>query len=229
MIRAIPTRYIALALMVLGNHLAAAQDAPATQPAIPIPSQFSDEHLCVDLVPGASGTKECAGTISVGGWKSDRKFPLRGRIDEAGVITGQFTDDSGSSFSFTARQEDTTLVLQTGRTTYTLERAMGNPGIVRMMLEPASDGFKVNGLIKDGPAERAGIRTGDVITAIDDREIAGRDVTMLGLRGYVGTQVTVKVRHPNGEVESYQLTRAPFDRGLLGFPQGDNSAGRRDR
>jgi len=204
---------------------------PATQPSeIPLPSQFSDEdQLSVELISAAKSANEtnanaaleCVGTISVGGVKSDRKFNLRGRV-EAGVLKGEFTDDLGNTFSFTARQDADTqfLIFQTGRTTYRLPRAQGSPGIFRMSLVPVADGLEIHNLLKDSPADRAGLHAGDVITAVDGRSAAGVDPSALSLRGFAGTEVQLTIRHTDGSVRSYSLKREPIDRrNWGGFPR----------
>jgi hypothetical protein len=204
---------------------------PVPGPEIPLPGQFLlEDQLLLDLARAPAGTEmnvngapECVGTISVGGLGSDRKFPLRGRL-EAGVLKGDFTDEAGNTFSFIARCDADTdfLIFQTGRTTWKLPRAQGSSGIYRMSLVSVSDGFQIQGLRKDGPADRAGIQSGDVITAIDGKNIAGADPMSLPLRGYAGTGLNLTVRRLDGSTKIFQLKLEPFERQNFGggFPQG---------
>ncbi|MCW8925088.1 MAG: S41 family peptidase [Xanthomonadales bacterium] len=64
-------------------------------------------------------------------------------------------------------------------------------------------------VIQDGPADQAGIVTGDVITAIDGADLRGSDqqLAINALRGEVGSEVEVTVQHVNGEVSTYTVTR----------------------
>lgn len=63
--------------------------------------------------------------------------------------------------------------------------------------------------IKDTPAERAGIRAGDVILEVDGESTRGWTVekTVLRIRGPRGTQVTIKVRRTDGTEQVFTLTR----------------------
>lgn len=64
-------------------------------------------------------------------------------------------------------------------------------------------------VIEDGPADQAGIVTGDIITAIDSADLRGRDqrLAINALRGEVGSKVDVTIQHVNGEVSTYAVTR----------------------
>lgn len=59
--------------------------------------------------------------------------------------------------------------------------------------------IKVNYAIEDGPAYKAGIRPGDLITAVDGEDIRGKslDDAVSGMRGLKGEPVTVTVLSPN--------------------------------
>jgi len=63
--------------------------------------------------------------------------------------------------------------------------------------------------IKDGPAERAGARAGDVILLIDDKDTEGMslDEAVSLLRGPKGTQVTLQVLHRDGTGERLIIER----------------------
>ncbi len=66
----------------------------------------------------------------------------------------------------------------------------------------------VRQLVAGGPAARAGVRTGDVITDIDGRPTKGsnfRDVVEKRLRGKEGTKVRLTVRRP-GQPRLLQFT-----------------------
>jgi len=65
-------------------------------------------------------------------------------------------------------------------------------------IEIQSEGglVKVNHAIEDGPAYAAGIRAGDLITAVDGNDIRGKslDDAVSGMRGLKGEPVTVTVK-----------------------------------
>jgi carboxyl-terminal processing protease len=63
--------------------------------------------------------------------------------------------------------------------------------------------------IKDTAAEKAGLKSGDVILAVDGESTKGWTVekTVLRIRGQRGTQVKLTIRHDDGKVEDYTLTR----------------------
>lgn len=75
-----------------------------------------------------------------------------------------------------------------------------------------NDTIQVQGVIKNGPAERAGILAGDKIVAIDGEPFVGNGVTnqeaMHRLKGPENTKVTVGVkRYGSNKVESFTITR----------------------
>ena len=60
-----------------------------------------------------------------------------------------------------------------------------------------------------GAAEKAGIIKGDIITSIDRKDLRGRNLQTAvdSLRGETGTEVSVTVKHENGEVSDFKLIR----------------------
>jgi serine protease Do len=72
---------------------------------------------------------------------------------------------------------------------------------------PVEDGVVVLGTTGDGPAEAAGITEGDVILAIDGREIDS-SITLQEVLADLqpGDVVDVEVVHPDGERETVQVT-----------------------
>ena len=65
-------------------------------------------------------------------------------------------------------------------------------------------------VIEDGPAHTAGLRVGDVITAIDGETVAGADLVEIAQRldGNTGTSVTVDLRGPNDDARTLSLERS---------------------
>ncbi|HEU0073956.1 MAG TPA: S41 family peptidase, partial [Dehalococcoidia bacterium] len=63
--------------------------------------------------------------------------------------------------------------------------------------------------IKDTPAERAGLVSGDVIRAVDGEDTTGWTVekAVLRIRGPRGTDVTLTIEHADGTLEDLTITR----------------------
>ena len=63
--------------------------------------------------------------------------------------------------------------------------------------------------IEDTPAERAGLESGDVILAVDGVSTEGwtQEKAVLTIRGPAGTDVTLLIRHPDGEEEELTIQR----------------------
>ena len=93
-----------------------------------------------------------------------------------------------------------TLVLPAGR-----NAPQSFPG-VGMQIGP---GFSVARVFEGGPADRAGVRRGDAIVAVDGKPVAGRSLTdVVGwIRGEVGTAVALTLGR-SGQVITLTATRA---------------------
>lgn len=63
---------------------------------------------------------------------------------------------------------------------------------------------------RDSPAETTGVRPGDIILAVDGESTDGWTVAQAvqRVRGSEGTQVTLTIEHPDGEIEDVTITRA---------------------
>ena len=79
-------------------------------------------------------------------------------------------------------------------------------------------------IIPDNPAEKAGLKTGDVITALNDQSTTGwpADKTAMQIRGEAGTTVKITVKRAN-DTKDFTVTRASvtnpsvettFDKGI---------------
>lgn len=64
-------------------------------------------------------------------------------------------------------------------------------------------------VMADGAAEKAGVVAGDIITAIDQKDLRGQNLqsAINSLRGETGTGVSITVEHQNGEVSQFDLVR----------------------
>jgi putative serine protease PepD len=67
-------------------------------------------------------------------------------------------------------------------------------------------GAVVNSVTSGGPAAKAGIQKGDVITKVDDQQIGGADSLVAAIRSYQpGSKVTITYQR-NGQMASTQVT-----------------------
>ncbi len=71
---------------------------------------------------------------------------------------------------------------------------------------PTPEGVRIEGLIENAPAERAGLKVGDLIVEVDDRPL----MTAEQIAGPAGTKVRLKVIHADGRTSQVDLTRASF-------------------
>jgi carboxyl-terminal processing protease len=71
------------------------------------------------------------------------------------------------------------------------------------------EGLRVATVYKDTPAREAGIQTGEVITGVGGRSIAGKDADSVTseIRGPAGTKVTLTIQSRNGKSRQVTLTR----------------------
>lgn len=69
--------------------------------------------------------------------------------------------------------------------------------------------IKIEFVIDDGAAEKAGLVSGDIITSIDGKDVRGQNLQLAiaGLRGKAGSEVDIIVKHKNGEVGEVTLVR----------------------
>jgi carboxyl-terminal processing protease len=85
---------------------------------------------------------------------------------------------------------------------------------VGLTVTSAKRGLRVETAIPGAPAERAGIKAGDLITGVDGRSIAGvpEQVAVARIKGPPGTPVTLRVLHgPRGQVRTVHLKRASVE------------------
>ncbi|HBO44358.1 MAG TPA: hypothetical protein DD670_10585 [Planctomycetaceae bacterium] len=79
-------------------------------------------------------------------------------------------------------------------------------------LERVDDGARIGGVLPNSPAERANLKVGSVITAVDGRPTAGLamdDVVKL-IVGPEGSTVALSLRLPDGSSQTFELVRAKF-------------------
>lgn len=83
---------------------------------------------------------------------------------------------------------------------------------VGIQIEDREDRVVVSSPIEGSPAERAGVESGDVVTAVDGDDIADEDVSEIAdmVRGPEGSEVSVTVRR-DGEEMTFELLRSEIN------------------
>ncbi|MCF6225303.1 MAG: S41 family peptidase [Xanthomonadales bacterium] len=94
------------------------------------------------------------------------------------------------------------------------ETSSGNYAGIGVEISSADFQLKITGIIADSPAEEAGLKTDDIITAVNDQAVKGRQISesLEDLRGEAGTQVSIVIlRQASASDESvsqrYELLR----------------------
>jgi carboxyl-terminal processing protease len=74
-------------------------------------------------------------------------------------------------------------------------------------------------VLRDSPAERAGVQAGDAIVTVDGDSLAGLDIddVVSRVRGPEGTEVTLVLRSPGGAERTLVITRAKLDLPLVSW------------
>ncbi|MFH1700223.1 MAG: S41 family peptidase [Candidatus Zixiibacteriota bacterium] len=91
-----------------------------------------------------------------------------------------------------------------------IEESSGKYGGIGMIAAPKDSFILVMSIIEDGPAERAGIKRGDRISAINNQRFFNMSPQEAGnlMRGAVGTKLNLTVlKLRSGEEEDFEITR----------------------
>ena len=77
----------------------------------------------------------------------------------------------------------------------------------------SEEGLRVVAVTADGPAEKAGIQAGELITAVDGFSLAGeaRYEGAERIQGEEGTAVSLEIRSADGQTRTVELTRTSLD------------------
>jgi S1-C subfamily serine protease len=88
-----------------------------------------------------------------------------------------------------------------------LEPAAITPQIASQLRLGSTDGMIVAGVVTNGPADQAGLRPGDIVTAIDSQRINTPEDFISALRQHgPGDTVTLKVHRPGESEREVRLT-----------------------
>jgi carboxyl-terminal processing protease len=84
---------------------------------------------------------------------------------------------------------------------------------IGVIVDPRSSEPEVISVVDGGPAQRAGIRVGDIITSVDGKPTDSMriDQVISQVRGPAGTTVSVGVRHRDGSTDTFPIVRAQID------------------
>jgi len=85
-------------------------------------------------------------------------------------------------------------------------RRTGSTVGIGISTQASSDGLTIVRVVKDGPADKAGLMPGDVIVEVDGKPVSG----LRGMMGEEGSEVSFKAKHSDGKVESYKLVRRSY-------------------
>ena len=71
---------------------------------------------------------------------------------------------------------------------------------------PVPEGLLISRVVPGASAEKAGIVPGDTVIEVDGKKPVG----ISGIPGPEGTDVKIKIKHEDGSIKEYTLTRKPF-------------------
>lgn len=94
------------------------------------------------------------------------------------------------------------------------EQTEGRYSGIGAILEKKEDKLLITGVFEGSPADKAGLKAGDHIVAVDGRATAAMslDAAVARIKGEAGTQVTLKVEQTGGRgVRTVTLTRREID------------------
>ena len=90
---------------------------------------------------------------------------------------------------------------------------------VGAVLDQRDGGVYIVRVLRDSPAERAGVQVGDQIVAVDGEDVTGLtiDEIVTRVRGPEGSDVTLELRSPAGVTRTLTITRAKLDLPLVSW------------
>jgi len=97
------------------------------------------------------------------------------------------------------------------------EATRKNRGSFQMTIDQTADGRVLCYPIADGPAEKAGVKAGAQLLAVDNRPADGKSIAALRLEfiGPPDSQIELKIRQPQGKIENLTITRTDKEAPVL--------------
>ena len=97
------------------------------------------------------------------------------------------------------------------------EATRKNRGSFLMTIDQTADGRVLCYPIADGPAEKAGVKAGAQLLAVDNRPADGKSIAALRLEfiGPPDSQIELKIRQPQGKIENLTITRTDKEAPVL--------------
>jgi carboxyl-terminal processing protease len=127
-----------------------------------------------------------------------------GTIDDRALIEGAnkgMVDALGDEYTVYMNKEEST--------TFNNDLSGNIGGGIGIELALRNDLLTIVRVLKDNPAEKAGLAVGDIVTKVNDESVEGQSVeqTVMKIRGEVGTTVKVSILRAAG-LKDFTLTRA---------------------
>lgn len=132
----------------------------------------------------------------------DGRFTLGGLVPGEHVASFFASNYVGASRTFTLAAGQSFDLGEVG-----LNKQKLAPGTIGVQLRGDSNGVLVAWLSPDGPADHAGIRLGDTISAVDGQPVQGVDDARVRIRGTPGTPVVLTLNH-SGSQRTIQVVRS---------------------
>lgn len=115
-------------------------------------------------------------------------------------------------------------VKETKKLTEYLSGTFAGVGIVFSQSKEDPTRYNVGRVIEDSPADSAGIKAGDVITAVDGKKYSDSEKIVAALRGELGSRVKVTFKR-DGEVKTAKLVRGTIEDPSVGATVIDKKYG----
>jgi hypothetical protein len=141
--------------------------------------------------------------------RADHTTAADGRFTLEGLSPGEHTLNIMASSRAFVRRTVTLVegqVLDVGDVALAMRRTP--PGTVGAMVGQEGDQLVIGTIMSEGPAERAGLRTGDILLTVDGTPVTDPMQALQRLRGAPGSPVVLTVKRA-GTAQSLTLTRAP--------------------
>ena len=112
------------------------------------------------------------------------------------------------------------------------EMTVGSFGGIGIVFGKRGNDYVVISALEDNPGAKAGIKSGDIITAIDDKSTREMNMEQVAnkIRGKYGTIVTLELKDKEGKLRKVNVVRAEIKNpSVAGSRLGDGGAKRRMR